>query len=100
MNLTDGILRLRFRDSFERATLAEPGKTYPIEVQLPPTANRFVKGHRLRIDIASSNFPHFDVNPNTGAPAGMPSEPLVASNRVHIEPDMPSHLQVFARSTA
>jgi hypothetical protein len=40
------------------------------------------------------------VNPNTGAPAGMPSEPLVASNRVHIEPDMPSHLQVFARSPA
>ena len=98
MNLTDGILRLRFRDSCERTTLAEPGKIYPIEVRLPPTANRFIKGHRLRIDIASSNFPHFDVNPNTGAPAGMPSEPRIAENRLHIAPDMPSQLQLFARS--
>ncbi|MBU6378008.1 MAG: CocE/NonD family hydrolase [Gammaproteobacteria bacterium] len=97
MNLTDGILRLRFRDSFEQAQLAEPGRIYPIDVVLPPTANRFVRGHRLRVDIASSNFPHFDVNPNSGAPAGTPSPPQIARNAVHMSPDMPSHLLLFAR---
>jgi len=95
MNVTDGILRLRFRDSFSEPKLAEPGKIYPIEIVLLPTANRFVRGHRLRIDVASSNFPHFDVNPNTGAPAGVPSTPLVAQNRVHAGSAAPSHLEIF-----
>jgi putative CocE/NonD family hydrolase len=98
MNITDGILRLRFRESFERAALAEPGKVYAIEVTLAPTANRFMRGHRLRIDIASSNFPRFDVNPNTGAPAGVPSAPLVANNCVHIGPTAPSHIELYVRS--
>jgi putative CocE/NonD family hydrolase len=94
MNLTDGILRLRFRDSFERPQLAEPGRIYPIEIVAFPTANRFVAGHRLRVEVASSNFPHFDVNPNTGAPAGVPSEPRVATNRVHVGPAHPSRLML------
>lgn len=97
MNLIDSVLRLRFRDSFERSELAKPNEIYAIEIELPPIANRFVKGHRLRIDVASSNFPHFDVNPNTGAPAGMPSDPVVATNRVHFGAAMPSSLEFFAR---
>ncbi|MFZ9905485.1 MAG: CocE/NonD family hydrolase [Steroidobacteraceae bacterium] len=95
MNLTDGILRLRFRNSFEAAQLATPHQMYCIKVLLPPTANRFARGHRLRIDIASSNFPKFDVNPNTGAPAGTPSEPIVAHNRLHFGPDLQSRLEVY-----
>lgn len=98
MNITDGILRLRFRESFERAVLAEPGRVYAIEVTLAPTANRFMRGHRLRIDVASSNFPRFDVNPNTGAPAGMPSAPVVARNRLHSGPTMQSHIELNVRS--
>jgi putative CocE/NonD family hydrolase len=97
MNITDGILRLRFRESFERAVLAEPGQVYAIEVILAPTANRFMRGHRLRIDVASSNFPRFDVNPNTGAPAGVPSAPVVATNRLHSGPATPSHIELHIR---
>ncbi|MEO7775254.1 MAG: CocE/NonD family hydrolase [Steroidobacteraceae bacterium] len=90
MNLTDGILRLRFRESFEMPLLAEPGKVYAIEIVAFPTANRFVAGHRIRVDVSSSNFPHFDVNPNTGAPAGFPTDPVQAVNQVHMGPDHPS----------
>jgi putative CocE/NonD family hydrolase len=98
MNITDGILRLRFRESFERAVLAEAGHVYAIEVTLAPTANRFIRGHRLRIDVASSNFPRFDVNPNTGAPAGVPSTPVVAINRLHSGATTPSHIELYVRS--
>ena len=92
MNLTDGILRLRFRESFDAIQLAEPGRVYPIDIVAFPTANRFVAGHRIRVDVSSSNFPHFDVNPNTGAAAGVPSTPIVATNRVHVGPAHPSQL--------
>jgi putative CocE/NonD family hydrolase len=92
MNLTDGILRLRFRESFETPRLAEPGRVYPIEIVAFPTANCFLAGHRIRLDVASSNFPHFDLNPNTGVPAGEPSEPRIAINRVHLGPEHPSQL--------
>lgn len=92
MNLTHGIQRLRFRSGYARPKLAEPGRVYAIEVTLFPTANRFLVGHRIRIEVSSSNFPHFDVNPNTGAPAGVPSEPVVAVNRLHLGPARPSHV--------
>jgi putative CocE/NonD family hydrolase len=94
MNLTDGILRLRFRESFERACLAEPGRLYPIEITAFPTANRFVAGHRIRLDVSSSNFPRFDVNPNSGMPAGRPSVPVVATNAVHVGPERASQLEL------
>ena len=68
MNLTDGILRVRYRDSWERPQLMTPGKVYAIRIDAFPTSNRFKRGHRIRIDISSSNFPHFDANPNTGDP--------------------------------
>lgn len=97
MNLTDGILRLRFRDSFQSPQPAEPGRIYRIQVVLPPTANRFATGHRIRVDIASSNFPRFDVNPNSGAPAGTPSRPIKARNRVYWGVDHPSRLEAHLR---
>ncbi len=92
MNLTHGILRLRFRDGFDRAAPMKPGETYAVRVTAFPTANLFRAGHRIRLDIASSNFPHFDINPNTGAPAGVPSEPVVARNRVFFAPDRASQV--------
>jgi len=94
MNLTDGILRLRFRDGFETPRLAEPGEVYAIEIEAFPTANRFLAGHRIRLDVSSSNFPHFDVNPNSGAPAGVASEPVVATNRLHFGPERPCELRL------
>lgn len=92
MNLAHGILRLRFRDGFEAAKLMTPGEVYAIQVEGYPTANRFIPGHRIRLHISSSNFPHFDVNPNTGAPAGVPSDPRPARNTVLFGPEHPSHV--------
>ena len=66
MNLTDGILRARYRETPERQVLMTPGEIYELTIEPFPTANRFKKGHRIRVDISSSNFPRFDVNPNTG----------------------------------
>jgi len=57
-----------------------------------PTSNLFKRGHRLRIDISSSNFPHFDVNPNTGAPEGSAGERVVAQNTLHVDKSRPSHV--------
>jgi predicted acyl esterase len=65
-NLTDGILRLRYRESLEKPLLAKPGELYRIEVDAGPASNVFLKGHRIRLEVSSSNFPRFDRNPNTG----------------------------------
>ena len=92
LNLTHGVLRLRFRDGFEAPRLLVPGEVYDVEIQAFPTSNLFAVGHRIRLDIASSNFPHFDVNPGTGVPAGEASEPVVAINRVHTGGSQPSRL--------
>ncbi len=92
MNLSDAILRMRFRDGLEREVPAEPGKIYEITIELPPTANLFKAGHRIRIDVASSNFPQFDVNPNTGEPLGRHTHKLAARNSVHVGPSHPSRI--------
>jgi putative CocE/NonD family hydrolase len=65
-NLTEGILRARYRDSRETATLMNPGQIYKITVDLWATSNVFKKGHILRLEVSSSNFPRFDRNLNTG----------------------------------
>ncbi len=65
-NLTDGILRLRYRDSLENPAPATPGQTYKVSIDAGVTSNVFLKGHRIRLEISSSNFPRFDRNPNTG----------------------------------
>jgi putative CocE/NonD family hydrolase len=65
-NLTEGILRLRYRNSQEKPELAKPGETYHISVDLWATSNVFLAGHKLRLEISSSNFPRFDLNLNTG----------------------------------
>jgi putative CocE/NonD family hydrolase len=64
--LTDGVLRLRYRKSLGRAELARPGEVYEIAVDAGVTANVFLRGHRIRVEISSSNFPKFDRNANTG----------------------------------
>ena len=92
LNLTHGVLRLRFRDSFAALRPLEPGEVYDVEVQLFPTSNLFATGHRIRLDVASSNFPHFDVNPGTAAPAGEFTGAVVAVNRVHVGPERSSRL--------
>jgi putative CocE/NonD family hydrolase len=82
MNLTDGILRCRYRDSWERPAMLEPGRPYKIRISAFPTSNLFAAGHRIRLDVSSSNFPHFDINPNTGEPEGRWRRMRVATNTV------------------
>ena len=92
MNLEDGILRARFRNSREREELMEPGTVYRIEIDLWATANRFAPGHRIRLDISSSNFPFYDVNPNTGERLGKHTHMKTAINTVYRGPRRPSAL--------
>ena len=92
LNLEDGILRARFRNSREREELMEPGTVYRIEIDLWATANRFAPGHRIRLDISSSNFPFYDVNPNTGERLGAHTHMKAAINTVYRGPRHPSAL--------
>ena len=92
LNLTDGILRAKFRDSWERPESMVPRKVYQIEIALLPISNLFVKGHRIRLDISSSNFPRFDVNGNTGENPATSAIRLTALNSVYHEEGRPSHV--------
>ena len=69
-----------------------PGEVYEITIELFPVANLFCRGHRLRLDISSNNFAHFDVNPNSGEPKGSWRRPRIARNRVFVEANRPSHI--------
>ena len=83
MNVSDGVIRARYRDSFEFAKLMTPGEVYEFTIELYPTSNLFSRGHRIRLDISSSNFPRLDVNPNTGEPLGLSRRTLIAENTVY-----------------
>jgi hypothetical protein len=92
LNLTDGIRRMRYRASYERADFLVPGAVYEIVLELDPVSNLFAAGHRLRVDVSSSNFPRFDVNPNTGEPLGRSRGRQVARNALHHDAGHPSHV--------
>jgi hypothetical protein len=94
INLTDGILRARYRDSMERASLMNPGETYRLVVDLWSTSNVFLAGHRLRVEVASGNFPRFDRNPNTGASPEAGGPYAKATNVIRHDRDHPSALVV------
>ena len=92
MNVEDGILRTRFRNSLGSEEMLEADAIYPITIRLYPTSNVFRRGHRLRVDVSSSNFPRFDVNPNTGEPLGDNRLSIVTMNTVHHDAEHPSHI--------
>jgi putative CocE/NonD family hydrolase len=92
LNLVDSIIRTRYRSNWEREELMTPGVAYLVQIQLPPTSNLFVAGHRIRVDVSSSNFPRFDINPNTGEPIGRHSHSTVARNTVFLDGEHPSHV--------
>ncbi len=92
MNLEDGIIRARFRNSLEKQELMKPGAIYELTIQLYPTSNLFKAGHRIRLDISSSNFPRFDVNPNTGEPLNAHRRMITATNTIYHDAAHPSHL--------
>lgn len=92
MNLTDGILRLRYRDDWANPSLLEPGRRYVVTVALLPVAARFGRGHRIRLDLSGSNFPKFDVNPQTGEPEGRAGGRRIAHTRLFFGADGPARL--------
>lgn len=92
MNLTDGIIRTRYRNSWEKQELMEPGKIYSFDITLYPTSNLFTKDHRIRVDISSSNWPRFDINPNTGDPLGKSRRFIIAHNTIYHDTKHPSHI--------
>jgi putative CocE/NonD family hydrolase len=92
MNLSEGLLRLRYRDSWEEPTPMRPGEVYAVRIAMFPIANLFQRGHRLRLDIAGSNFPHFDVNPNSGEPEGSSEQPRKATTRIFVDQGRASFL--------
>jgi len=91
MLICDSIIRCRFREGFDREVMMEPGEPYPVTIHLPPTSNLFAAGHRIRIDVSSSNFPRLDVNPNTGEPVGRHTREVAAEQAVYADAAHPSH---------
>jgi putative CocE/NonD family hydrolase len=92
LNIGDSVTRMRYRNSLQRAELMEPGAVYPVPIHIYPTANVFAKGHRIRLDISSSNFPRFDINPNTGEPLQQHRRMVAADNTVYHQSTRASHI--------
>ena len=84
--------RARYRDSWERPSLMTAGEVYQVTIEPFPTSNVFARGHRIRVDLSSSNFPHFDLNPNTGEPEGAWTRTRIARNTIHLGRGRPSHI--------
>jgi uncharacterized protein len=93
-NLTSGILRLRYRNSSEKPELANPGQTYHITLDLWATSNMFLAGHKLRLEVSSSNFPRFDRNLNTGDNQAHTTRMVKATNVIYHDKLHPSALIV------
>jgi putative CocE/NonD family hydrolase len=101
-NLQDGIIRARNRVAGKPAQLIEPGKVYEYTIDLWATSNVFLPGHRIRVEVASSNFPRFDRNLNTGDVAAASTQVARATQTIYHDPDRPSHivLPVIPRSAS
>ena len=92
MNIAEGMLRARFRNGVDKMELLQPNQVYEYDVDMAGTANVFQPGHRIRIDITSSNFPQFDRNPNTGEDLGASSRVRTAAQTVHHGGMQASHI--------
>ena len=92
INLTDGIIRARYRESTAQAKLIHPGEVYEYKIDLWSTSNVFKAGHRIRLEVSSSNFPRFDRNPNTGNALGEDKTLKPAAQTVFHNSGYPSHV--------
>ncbi|HEY0450172.1 CocE/NonD family hydrolase [Actinophytocola sp.] len=92
--LCEGIQRMRYRDSLAQARFMTPGQIYEITIDLTATSNVFLAGHRIRLEVSSSNFPRYDRNSNTGGVIATEREQdmTTAVNHVHHGPNQPSRL--------
>lgn len=94
LNLTDSICRARYRGHRDEPDFVEPDEIYEYELELYPTANLFKQGHRLRLDISSSNFPRYDVNRNTGETLNGGRSFEIAENTLYHDNDRSSHVEL------
>ncbi|MFB3921741.1 MAG: CocE/NonD family hydrolase [Terriglobia bacterium] len=92
LNVGDSIVRARYRNSLEKPELMKPGETCSFTIEMYPTSLLFQRGHRIRLDISSSNFPRFDVNPNTGEPLNNNRRWAIAENTIYHDAAHPSHI--------
>ena len=92
LNVADSIVRGRYRESLAAEKPMTPGTPYELTIEMYPTSLVFQRGHRIRLDVSSSNFPRFDVNPNTGEPLGQQRRFVVADNTVYHDPAHPSRI--------
>jgi putative CocE/NonD family hydrolase len=92
INICEGIIRARYRESMEHTTLIEPNTVYEYTVDLWETSNVFKAGHQIRLEISSSNFPRFARNLNTGADVSADAEVKTANQTIYHDTVRPSHL--------
>jgi len=92
--VTDGIVRARYRNGFDKPQLLEPGAVYEYQVDMQATSNVFKKGHRIRVQVSSSNFPCYSRNPNTGGPLATESGLVAALQTVLHDAEHPSHVML------
>jgi putative CocE/NonD family hydrolase len=92
LNVEDGIVRARYRDNLDHEEFLEAGKPYEFTIEMYPTSLVFRRGHRIRLDVSSSNFPRFDVNPNTAEPLNDNRGWRTAENTVYTDAGHPSEL--------
>ena len=92
IHLTDSIIRARYRYGWDKPQLLERDEICELTFKLYPTSNVFKMGHRIRLDISSSNFPRFDVNPNTGGNLGLERQFQVAHQSIYHDADRPSQI--------
>ena len=95
LNLCDGVIRARYRESFAIPSLLTPGEPVELRIDLAGTSNVFRRGHRLRLEISSSNFPRFDRNTNTGATIATDTGMAVATNTVFHDQAHPSFVTLL-----
>ena len=92
LNVGDSIVRARYRASLERPQPLVPGQPVEVTIEMYPTSLVFRRGHRIRLDISSSNFPRFDINPNTGEPLARQRGRRIAVNTLYHDPARPSRI--------
>ena len=92
VNVTYGILRTQYRDRYDDPTLIDPGVPYELTIELKPTAILFKAGHRIRLDVSSSDFPNFDRNHNTGRNDAEDAELRAARQSIYHDAQRPSRL--------
>ena len=92
INITDSIIRARYRNGWEKPEMMTPGKEYEFVFELYPTSVVFRAGHRIRLDISSSNWPRFDVNHNTGGTLGSDNNYEIAQQTVYHDTNHPSRI--------